>query len=472
MHGAAASIVGMDGSVPYTLRGTLEQVMSQRTADVAASLCVLQALKRRLEHVKPDVRNVRMCRALAVKSSTVDVAIADLASGKVLEECREKAAPFIERFKTLERKDRERRQVEATKAATAHTRYLPTAPLLPEDRDQHSHAHAQSQSHAQPQCQSQSAIGMLSTGSNGNGVSASVVGDVDGDDVTVVDDRRVSVSTSVGRVVPTRIGVSATSACNGTLEGMVLSGEVNHVSTITREARFAFGLEERPVDLMPFDMCPTCRVAMKYNAAMHQLVCPVQGCGQWKRFADMTASALPYGEEVEFCKYTYRPVTHLDETMKHIEGAEAFVVPLEDLERVMVVLRKRRVAPEDITLPMIREICDKQKDIKVENAVQYYSRLTGRAPRRMTAYMKEQMRIMFHTQEVPFRKYRADRINNLSFPYTLYKYCELLGYWEMLESLPLLRGPLNLSHHDAILKKVCEDVDWEFIPTIGVQATV
>ena len=440
---AAAAIVipGLDATIPYSLRGTLEQVMIRTTANVAAALSVLAALKVRLNTVVVDKRNVRACRDLVRKQDMVDKALERLRSGVVLESYRDKAAPFVERFKTLERKDRERRAAEATRASSARTRYLPTAPIEP--------VHNVSD-------------GTYDADGNGN------------DDSSIV-----SVSSTACAAAPAHAlarpnvgaGVPKTgNASSGTLEGLVLCGETNHVSTVTREAKFAFGVEERPVDIMPFDMCPTCRVAMKYNAAMHQLVCPVPGCGQWKRFADMTASALPYGEEVEFCKYTYRPVTHLDETMKHIEGAEGFVVPPEDLERVMVVLRGWRVLPEDVTLPMIRDICDKLKDIKVENAVQYYSRLTGRAPRRMTAYMKEQMRIMFHTQEVPFRKYRADRINNLSFPYTLYKYCELLGYWEMLESLPLLRGPMNLSHHDAILKKVCEDVDWEFIPTVGSQA--
>lgn len=427
MPAQGLQVPGIDDTIPYALRGTLEQVMTRTAASATAALTVLRALKTRLANVIPDDRDVRACRDLVRKIDMVDQAIGRLETGAVVECYRAKAAPFVERYKTLERKERERREADAHKAATAHTRYLPTAPA---------------------------AVATTTVSALGSGTLVS-------DDVS--DDGH---GHGHGRPY-----FNMQSACNGTLEGMVLQGETNHVTTVTREVKFAFGMDERPVDLMPFDMCPSCRVAMKYNAAMHQLVCAVPGCGQWKRFADMTASALPYGEEVEFCKYTYRPVTHLDETMKHIEGAEAFVVPPEDLERVMVVLRSRRVAPEDVTLPMIRDICDKLKDIKVENAVQYYSRLSGRAPRRMTAYMKEQMRIMFHTQEVPFRKYRADRINNLSFPYTLYKYCELLGYWEMLESLPLLRGPMNLSHHDAILKKVCEDVDWEFIPTVSAQTT-
>ena len=131
----------------------------------------------------------------------------------------------------------------------------------------------------------------------------------------------------------------------------------------------------------------------------------------------------------------------------------------------MKALAKRHVRSEDLTLTLIRQVCSELKDIKADHAVQIHSRLSGRAPRRMTAFQMDQMRIMFHSQEPVFRKYCKNRSNNLSFPYTLYKYCELLGYWEMLESFPLLRGMPNLGKHDAVLANVCNDLDWQFIPT-------
>jgi hypothetical protein len=237
-------------------------------------------------------------------------------------------------------------------------------------------------------------------------------------------------------------------------------------SVFTQEAKYAFGEERRPVELTPFDMCPKCRVAMRHNQNLQQLVCPVPGCTHWRRFADMTSTALAYGEEVEFCKYTYRPVSHLDDTMKFAEAAESYVVPATALQRVMKTLRRMKVKPEDITIPMIRQICVTLPGIKMENTVQIYSRLSGRAPRRMTAFMKDQMRIMFFLQEVPYRKHCAGRTNNLSFPFNLYKYCELLGYWEMLETFPLLRGTINLSLHDGIMEKVCQELSWEFVPTV------
>lgn len=248
------------------------------------------------------------------------------------------------------------------------------------------------------------------------------------------------------------------------------SATVDYTSVFTQEAKFAFGEKRRPVELTPFDMCPKCRVAMRYNQNLQQLVCPNPGCGHWKRFADMTSTALAYGEEVEFCKYTYRPVSHLDDIMKFAEAAESYVVPPAVLHRVMRELRKMRIKPEDITIPLIRQICVNLPGIKMENTVQIYSRLSGRAPRRMTAFMKEQMRIMFHLQEAPYRKHCAGRTNNLSFPVNLYKYCELLGYWEMLESFPLLRGTINMSLHDSIMEKVFQDLSWEFVPTVNTGA--
>jgi hypothetical protein len=119
----------------------------------------------------------------------------------------------------------------------------------------------------------------------------------------------------------------------------------------------------------------------------------------------------------------------------------------------------------------------------------------------MTAFQKDQMRIMFTAMEIPYQKLRGERSNNLSYPYSAFKmtvrrvawtgctpcsvnrnkrsvallcHCfaialssaqELLGNWEMLETMQLLRGAPNLSNHDAIFSKMCKELDWQFIPT-------
>ena len=238
---------------------------------------------------------------------------------------------------------------------------------------------------------------------------------------------------------------------------------------VAQEMRFHFGLDTRPVDIIPFDSCPRCHVALHQNTSLQQLVCPNGSCGYWKRFADMTSAALAFGEELEFTKYSYNPVTHFEDTIKYAQAGEAFVVVTPNLEIVQRALWEDGVRPEDVTMDKIRKIIYRQNGVqglRVENTVQIYSRLTGRAPPRLHNYAVDQLRIMFVTQ-LPFaKKYAKARVNNLSYPYGIYKDCELLGYWEMLESLPLLRCPHKLSEYDENRALFSKDLDWEFIPTI------
>jgi hypothetical protein len=261
---------------------------------------------------------------------------------------------------------RMQRQIEAENAVRAETRFLPTAPV----------------------------------NSGGGGPDRlGNAGVVPGGDGTAVGSGAhagdVAVTTSVGA-----------------------GGVAGHSSAIVREMRYVFGKRKRPVKLVRFDNCNRCGNQLRLSTEMQALVC--QCCGAWKRFADMTASAMPFGDDVEYKKFTYRPITHLEDIMKCAQGAEPYVVPPQDLVRVMKALARQHIPPEALTISLVRRVVCALR-IKSENAVQIYSRLSGKAARRMTAFQMDQMRIMFHTQEPAFRKYGTGRTNHLSFQYTLYK---------------------------------------------------
>ena len=170
-------------------------------------------------------------------------------------------------------------------------------------------------------------------------------------------------------------------------------------------------------------------------------------------------------------------MTHLDDTIRHAEAGEAYVVPSRDLELVMRELYRQKRKPEEVTIKMIRDILfdnpeAKRRKIRTENTVQIHSRLTGRAPWRLATFSKDQVRIMFITEDPYYRKHCGMRINNLSYHYKLFKFCYLLGYWEMLEALPLLRGHANLAHHDAIQLRISQELAWEFVPTVKLEDDV
>ena len=55
------------------------------------------------------------------------------------------------------------------------------------------------------------------------------------------------------------------------------------------------------------------------------------------------------------------------------------------------------------------------------------------------------------------------KINN--YYYTIYKLCELLGQMQFLPYFPLLKDREKQIEQDEIWKKICADLNWEFIPT-------
>ena len=85
----------------------------------------------------------------------------------------------------------------------------------------------------------------------------------------------------------------------------------------------------------------------------------------------------------------------------------------------------------------------------------------------MPQELEERLRIMFKDIQAPFKKHcPPERKNFLSYSYVLYKFCELLGEDEYLQYFPLLKSKEKLYNQDVLFKKICEELRWEFIPTI------
>ena len=85
----------------------------------------------------------------------------------------------------------------------------------------------------------------------------------------------------------------------------------------------------------------------------------------------------------------------------------------------------------------------------------------------MPQELEEYLRIMFKDIQKPFDdNCPTERKNFLSYSYVLYKFCELLGEDEYLQYFPLLKSKEKLYQQDVIWKKICCDLQWEFIPTV------
>ena len=100
-----------------------------------------------------------------------------------------------------------------------------------------------------------------------------------------------------------------------------------------------------------------------------------------------------------------------------------------------------------------------------ENIPQIRKKLTNLDPPRFNEVQKRQLGMMFDEIQKPFEKHKGKRKNFLSYAYTTYKSCELLGYTEFMPYLQLLKAPQNLKRADDLWKLICEDLQYEFIET-------
>jgi Zn finger protein HypA/HybF involved in hydrogenase expression len=218
-----------------------------------------------------------------------------------------------------------------------------------------------------------------------------------------------------------------------------------------------------PINMQAEDMCETCKEPMLLEMEQSILACPK--CGLSKRYMDATSNAMAYGEEVEFAAYSYQRTNYFNEYLTMFQAKESSQVEIKDIMAVMEVLWEERIMDKNkITLEKIREIVRKKRMHHVYKQItQIWCKIRGTKPPRLTSQQEEQCRLMFKAIQEPFERHcPPERKNFFSYSYCLYKFMELLGYSQFLKHFPLLKDRPKLRAMDAIWKKICEDLDWEY----------
>jgi len=214
------------------------------------------------------------------------------------------------------------------------------------------------------------------------------------------------------------------------------------------------------------DDCPRCQGAMLLIATKSLLSC--QQCGYSTTYLDATTSSVSYGDEVEFSSFSYKRLNHFNEWMQQVQAKETTELPQSVVDAVMAELHSRRVQLADVTPQRVREALKSLRLRKTyEHVAQITMRITGASPPQLTPDMEEMCRLCFIAVQPAFDKHcPPGRKNFLSYSYVLYKIFQLLGYDQSLDSFSLLKGRDKLAKQDHIFNKICEELDWEFVPSV------
>jgi hypothetical protein len=169
----------------------------------------------------------------------------------------------------------------------------------------------------------------------------------------------------------------------------------------------------------------------------------------------------------EVCFYAYKRINHFKEILAQFQGKETTQIPPEVIENIKLQIKKERIELEQITNLKTKEILKKLVINKYYEHIPFIKDKLGIKPPVMSPELEEILCNLFIELQSPYSKYCPDdRVNFLNYYYTAYKLCELLGETQYLSDFPMLKDREKRVEQDQIWRKICEELDWEFISTI------
>jgi len=169
----------------------------------------------------------------------------------------------------------------------------------------------------------------------------------------------------------------------------------------------------------------------------------------------------------EVCFYAYKKINHFKEILAQYQGKETTQIPVEITDVIKQQIKKERIELEQLNHYKTKEILKKLGFNKYYEHIAFIKNKLGISPPIMSPELEETLCNLFMELQSPYAKNCPDyRVNFLNYYYVLYKLCELLGEKSYLNDIPMLKDREKLIEQDETWKKMCEELDWEFIATV------
>lgn len=170
----------------------------------------------------------------------------------------------------------------------------------------------------------------------------------------------------------------------------------------------------------------------------------------------------------ETCCYIYKRINHFKEILSQFQGKETTHIPDKIIDDIKNQIKKERLNNSELNFWKMKEILKKLNyNSKYYEHITYIKIKLGIDAVIFTPTLEEKLCSKFLQLQAPYLQCCPnDRINFLNYYYTLYKLCELEKQVKYLSSIPLLKDKDKLREQDQIWKKMCNILNWEYIPTV------
>lgn len=169
----------------------------------------------------------------------------------------------------------------------------------------------------------------------------------------------------------------------------------------------------------------------------------------------------------EVCFYAYKKINHFKEILAQFQGKETTQIPDDVIDQIHQQIKKERIGLEQLTHYKTKEILKKLGFNKYYEHIAFIKNKLGIKPPVFSPELEDTLCNLFMEIQSPYAKTCPDyRVNFLNYYYVLYKFCELLGEEQFLADIPMLKDREKLIEQDETWKKMCIELDWEYIATV------
>jgi hypothetical protein len=169
----------------------------------------------------------------------------------------------------------------------------------------------------------------------------------------------------------------------------------------------------------------------------------------------------------EVCFYAYKKINHFKEILSQFQGKETTQISNDVIDQIQQQIKKERIGLKQLTHYKTKEILKKLGFNKYYEHIAFIKNKLGIKPPVFSPELEDTLCNLFMEIQAPYAKTCPDyRINFLNYYYVLFKFCELLEETQFLHDIPLLKDREKLIEQDDTWRKMCVELDWEFIPTV------
>jgi Poxvirus Late Transcription Factor VLTF3 like. len=216
-------------------------------------------------------------------------------------------------------------------------------------------------------------------------------------------------------------------------------------------------------------ICSKCNIEQTAMQSEGSYVC--KNCGEAEQFLIENEAPNHKDAVIDKPRFPYKRCNHLNEWLNQFQAKESTEIPEEVYNNIKAELKKMKIVNvKKITIQRIRNILKKLKyNQYYEHTVFIVSRITNKSPPVLSRETEDKIKSMFKAIQEPFYKHcPSNRINFLSYSYVLHKIFQILGLREYVHYFDLLKSREKLRIQEEIWRKICQDLNWPFYPSISI----